>query len=200
MSQDHFDPVTYHDWVRDEIPLYDRLQESIAAATAEVFSVSTVLDLGTGTGETLERVLFVHPAAIALGVDESESMLDVARVRLEGREVTLQVADLLDPLPPGPFDLVVSALAIHHLDGPGKAELFRRVAGVLRPGGRFVLGDVVVPAEEASAAIELTEGWDKPSTVADQVAWLEQAGLVPAVVWEEDDLALFTADRPVDGN
>jgi hypothetical protein len=31
--------------------------------------------------------------------------------------------------------------------------------------------------------------------VADQVAWLEQAGLVPTVVWEEDDLALVTADR-----
>ena len=33
--------------------------------------------------------------------------------------------------PAGPFDLVASALAVHHLDGPGKAELFRRLAGVL---------------------------------------------------------------------
>lgn len=194
MSQDHFDPATYHDWVRAEIPSYEHLQESIAAATRDI-SVSAVLDLGTGTGETLAGVLALHPAARAVGVDESENMLAVARDRLQDRDVTLEVADLLDPLPPGPFDVVVSALAIHHLDGPGKAELFSRVANVLRPGGRFVLGDVVVPAPEESAVIAITEGWDKPSSVVEQVAWMEQAGLVATVVWEEDDLALFTADR-----
>jgi len=51
-------------------------------------------------------------------------MLAVARGRLEEYDVTLAVADLLDPLPAGRFDLVVSALAVHHLDGPGKATLF----------------------------------------------------------------------------
>src|SRR5689334_756580 len=66
------------------------------------------------------------------------SSLDPARVRLvEGR--------LQDPLPDGPWDLVVSCLAVHHLDGDGKADLFRRIAAVLVPGGRFVLGDVIVP-------------------------------------------------------
>jgi tRNA (cmo5U34)-methyltransferase len=157
MSQDHFDPVTYHDWVRAEIPRYEHLQESIAAATVDI-SGASVLDLGTGTGETLAGVLALHPSARAVGVDVSGSMLDIARARLQERDVTFGMADLLDPLPPGPFDLVVSALAIHHLDGPGKAELFSRVASVLRPGGRFVLGDVVVPADKASAVIPLTGG------------------------------------------
>ena len=110
--------------------------------------------------------------------------------------MTLQVADLRDPLPAGPFDLVVSALAVHHLDGPEKATLFARVAGALRPGGRFVLGDVILPPDAASSVIPLTDDWDKPSTVADQVRWLEEAGLVVTVPWHQDDLALFSADRP----
>ncbi len=195
MSDDHFDPVTYREWVRDEVPHYDHLQESIAAATG-VVEASAILDLGTGTGETLGRVLALHPSARAIGVDESAGMLAVAQGRLEEYAVTLQVADLRDPLPAGPFDLVVSALAVHHLDGPEKATLFARVAGALRPGGRFVLGDVILPPDAASSVIPLTDDWDKPSTVADQVRWLEEAGLVVTVPWQQDDLALFSADRP----
>jgi tRNA (cmo5U34)-methyltransferase len=195
MSDDHFDPATYREWVRGEIPQYDQLQESIAAATAAV-AATAILDLGTGTGETLARVLPLHPAARVIGVDESKGMLGVARDELADYDVTLLVADLLDTLPSGPFDLVVSALAVHHLDGPGKATLFARVADVLRPGGRFVLGDVVLPAETASVVIPLTEGWDRPSTVAEQVGWMADAGLAVEVLWEEDDLAVFSADRP----
>ncbi len=40
--------------------------------------------------------------------------------------VELRVAELTDPLPDGPFDLVVSALAIHHLEGPGQGRAVRR--------------------------------------------------------------------------
>jgi tRNA (cmo5U34)-methyltransferase len=195
MSDDHFDPATYREWVRREIPHYDHLQESIAAATVAA-TATAILDLGTGTGETLARVLPLHPSARVIGVDESEGMLAVARGALAEYDVTLSVADLLDPLPAGPFDLVVSALAVHHLDSPGKATLFARVADVLRPGGRFVLGDVVLPADAASVVIPLTEGWDRPDTVAEQVGWMEDAGLRVAVLWEEDDLAVFSADRP----
>jgi cyclopropane fatty-acyl-phospholipid synthase-like methyltransferase len=62
----------------------------------------------------------------------------------------LRVGRLEDPLPGGPFDLVVSALAVHHLRAPGKADLFRRIAEQLTPGGRFVMGDVVVSDDAVS--------------------------------------------------
>jgi tRNA (cmo5U34)-methyltransferase len=195
MTQFHFDPVTYAELMRTEVPRYLELQETIAAAT-KALEVSSVLDLGTGTGQTLAHVLPLHPGARAVGVDENGGMLEVARTTLAGYDVELRVADLLDPLPGGPFDLVTSALAIHHLDGPGKAALFVRVAEVLRPGGRLVMGDVVLPEDPAEAVIPLTDGYDKPSLVGDQVRWLQEAGLVVEVVWREDDLAVFTADRP----
>ena len=56
---------------------------------------------------------------------------------------------LEDALPVGNIDLVVSALAVHHLDGAGKADLFARIPARRRSGGRFVLGDVVVPDDPA---------------------------------------------------
>jgi tRNA (cmo5U34)-methyltransferase len=123
-------------------------------------------------------------------------MLQAARGRLAGRPVDLAVADLADPLPSGPFDLVVSALAVHHLDGPAKADLFTRVAAALRPGGRFVLGDVVVPDDPADAVTPLTSEHDRPSTVPDQLRWLADAGLDARVVWAERDLVVVKADRP----
>jgi tRNA (cmo5U34)-methyltransferase len=111
---------------------------------------------------------------------------------------TFKVARLQDPLPSGQFDLVVSAFAIHHLDGPGKAQLFGRVASALRPGGRFVLCDVVIPEHPVPNPVPLDEGFDMPSTVHEQVVWLSDAGLEPKVVFTEEDLCLLTGERAPD--
>jgi tRNA (cmo5U34)-methyltransferase len=195
MKEFHFDPATYLDLMHEEVPAYERLQQAVGRATTGV-TVASVLDLGTGTGETLAAVLAHHPAATAVGVDESGPMLEAVRQRLVGVPLELRVADLTEPLPSGPFDLVVSALAIHHLDGPDKADLFARIAAVLRPGGRFVLGDVVVPADPADAVIPMTDGHDRPSSLADQLDWLEDAGFVPRTTWSEHDLVVVRSDRP----
>jgi len=195
MSQFHFDPSTYLDLMRAEVPAYGRLQEELAEATMGI-DVDDVLDLGTGTGETLVAVLERQAVGRAVGIDKSEGMLAAARERLAGRPVELTVADLADPLPEGPFDLVVSALAVHHLDASAKADLFVRVARALRPGGRFVLADVVIPVDPADAVTPLTPEHDRPSPLADQLVWLHEAGLVPHVVWTERDLAVIRADLP----
>ena len=59
--------------------------------------------------------------------------------------VTFEVARLEDPLPDGPFDLVVSAFAVHHLPALDKHGLFARIAAALAAGARHPLLDVVVP-------------------------------------------------------
>jgi tRNA (cmo5U34)-methyltransferase len=195
VSQFHFDPETYLDLMEVEVPAYRRLQATVAEATEGVAAAS-ILDLGTGTGETLAAVLARHPRSSALGLDEDLHMLDAARPRFDGRPVELRRAQLADPLPEGPFDLVVSALAVHHLSGAEKATLFGRVAGALRPGGRFVLGDVVVPENAADAVTPLSPDYDRPDTVADQLAWLAAAGFEVTVMWQAGDLAVLRADRP----
>jgi tRNA (cmo5U34)-methyltransferase len=190
--QFHFDPASYVEAIRAEVPAYDELQDAVAEATAGIHA-EWVLELGVGTGETSRRVLDLHPEAGLVGIDESAEMLAAASADVSA---DLRVSRLEDPLPEGNFDLVVSALAVHHLDGAGKADLFARVADRLRPGGRFVLGDVVVPDDPVDVVTPIDGVYDQPSTVDDQVRWLAAAGLHAEVVWARQDLAVIVADSP----
>jgi trans-aconitate methyltransferase len=191
--QFHFNPDTYGEMLRADFPGFDGFQERVAAACGS--GARSILELGTGTGETARRLLERFPDATLVGIDESEAMLAAARGALPER-VDLRVARLQDPLPTGPFDLVCSALCVHHLDGAEKADLFTRVREALAPGGRFVLGDVVLPADAAAPRIPLTPAYDKPSTVRDQLGWLADAGLDARVEWEDGDVAILAAERP----
>jgi tRNA (cmo5U34)-methyltransferase len=190
-DQFHFHPDSYLELVRSELPDYEVLQDAVAEAAAEV-EASSILDLGTGTGETLRRVAARHPNARLVGVDESDGMLALARAALPSAE--LRVGRLQDALPDEPFDLVVSALAIHHLDANEKADLFRRIARQLAPGGRFVLADVIVPDDPADAIAPLEPGYDLPSRIDEQLQWLGDARLSPRLRWNRRDLAVIVAD------
>jgi tRNA (cmo5U34)-methyltransferase len=188
----HWNPETYLDEMLAEIPGYSELQQQAAAATDGIDATS-ILELGIGTGETTRRVLERHPGARLTAVDASPEMLE--RARAAYRESDLRLSRLEDPLPEGPFDLVFSALAVHHLDGAGKRDLFRRVAEVVAPGGSFVLADVVVPEHEEDAQIEIDWEMDLPDRLDDQLAWLRDAGFDAAPVWTFKDLAVIRATR-----
>ena len=193
MTQWHWNPETYLKNMLAEVPSYPDLQDETAKATAGA-RVSTILELGIGTGETAKRVLAAHPAARLTAIDSSPEMVERARAAVP--QADLRVARLEDPLPDGPFDLVVSALAVHHLDGPGKGDLFRRVAAVLEPGGVFVLADVVVPEDDADLVTPIDGVYDQPNRVDDQLRWLREAGLDAEIVWSYKDLAVLRAMRP----
>jgi tRNA (cmo5U34)-methyltransferase len=190
MADYRFVPEGYLDSMLEEIPGYEELQEETARATEDL-RAARILELGIGTGETARRVLERHAGAHLTGIDVSPEMLEEARRHVP--DADLRVGRLEDPLPEGPFDLVVSTLAVHHLDAAGKADLFRRVAAVLVPGGRFVLGDVVVPERPEDAVIPCTPGFDFPDPVAPQLEWLCAAGLEPRVAWAQRDLAVIEA-------
>jgi tRNA (cmo5U34)-methyltransferase len=195
VGESRFKPEGYLEGIRVEVRGYDELQERLARATMGV-EAARVLDLGTGTGETARRVLELHPAARLTGIDSGAEMLERAREELPADRVeALHVSRLEDDLPEGPFDLVVSALAVHHLDSAGKANLFRRIGDVISPGGRFVLGDVVVPERPEDAVTQLSPGFDLPDRVEDQLQWLDEAGFSPRLVWSQRDLAVVAADR-----
>ena len=84
---------------------------------------------------------------------------------------------------------------MHHLVGVGKADLLARVAARLRQGGRFVLGDVVVPEDPADVVTSIDGVQDQSSTVDDQVRWLAAACSNADVVWARH-LAVIVADSP----
>lgn len=188
----HFDADTYLASIRAELPTCDELQNRLAHATSDV-AAEPILDLGSGTGVTAARVIEQHPAASLVGIDSSGDMLSFARGVLP--EASFLEARLEDPLPTGPFDLAVSAFAVHHLPSWAKADLFERIAAVLTTGGRFVLCDVVVPAEPVPEPVPLEGGVDVPDTVSDQIHWLNDAGFQASAVFAEGDLAILRADH-----
>ena len=77
------------------------------------------------------------------------------------------------------FDLAVSALAVHHLGGAGEGDVFARVVARLRPGRRFVPGDVVIPDDPADVVTPIDGVYDEPSTIDDQVRWLAPPACTP---------------------
>ncbi len=177
--QFHFEPETYGEMIRADVPRYEELQR--ATIEAIPFPPKRVLELGFGTAETTERIWEAYPGARITGIDSSPAMVFKAR-ELGWEEMRL--GRIEDPLPDGPWDLVISVLTIHHLDADGKLDLFRRVREQSRA---LVFGDVVeVPAERRIAS--LTEGFDMPSPAADQAEWCGGE-----VVWEADDLAVVRA-------
>jgi tRNA (cmo5U34)-methyltransferase len=131
-----------------------------------------------------------------VGIDENGEMLAAARAVLPDDRVALRVGRLEDELPDGPFDLVASALCVHHLRGPEKRDLFTRIRAALAGGGRFVLADVVVPDAPEDAVTSLSPGWDHPSSLAEQLQWLTEAGFDARVSWQRGDLAVVVADAP----
>jgi trans-aconitate methyltransferase len=82
-----------------------------------------VLDLGIGTGVTSRRLLAAFPEARITGLDSSPDMVFRARELLDD----VRLARMEDPLPDGPWDLVISVLSVHQLDEDQERDLFRRV-------------------------------------------------------------------------
>jgi tRNA (cmo5U34)-methyltransferase len=161
-----------------------------------------VLDLGAGTGLLASLVRAAHPDVELTLLDGSARMLEQAQDTLGSDRTTFLERDLGDPLPPGPWDAVVSALAIHHLTDEKKRTLFRRVHAALEPGGVFVNAEQVIgssprftefykrwhearareagsdDAEWAGALERMAH--DRCATAEDQLRWLRAAGFAEA--------------------
>ena len=192
-----WNPDTYPTTIRSEVHDYDELQKQVAQATAGSTRLS-ILDLGVGSGETARRVMLRYPEASLVGIDSSTEMLDEAQRTLPRDRVTLLRQDLSDPLPDRSFDLVISALAIHHLEGENKATLFQAISERLVSGGVFVMGDIVIPQDPSDMLIENEPGYDFPSSIEDLSKWLDAVGLSAEVVWSRRDLAVLRGEKASD--
>jgi tRNA (cmo5U34)-methyltransferase len=161
---DRFDwtPDEYLARIRARIPRYDELQEKAIAAVP--FAPERVLELGMGTGETTRRLIEAYPDSWVIGLDSSPDMVFRARQTYDD----VQLARMEDPLPDGPWDLVISVLSVNDLDDDQKRALFRRVKEHSRS---LVIGDVFEPGQ-----------------LDDVVAWCGGE-----VAWQADDLAVVSA-------
>ncbi|MDD1716269.1 MAG: class I SAM-dependent methyltransferase [Methanolinea sp.] len=159
-----------------------------------------VLDVGAGTGLLSELLLNRYPGARMTLLDISEKMLEVARTRFAGKEhVRYFVADYSREEIPGRYDLICSALSIHHLTNEDKQRLFSRIFRSLNPGGVFVNADQAdaesdwlrkmnleywnnfvrsgpLPDEEWRQVLARRDVLDRNAPLLSQIAWLKDAG------------------------
>ena len=119
---------TFMDYGRYFVPERDRQTEMIAELLSND-SPSAILELCCGEGLLAEVLLDRYTESTVYGLDGSVEMLRRAKERLArfGNRFQGSLFDLAakDWREPGiPFQAVVSSLAVHHLTGPQKQELF----------------------------------------------------------------------------
>jgi len=146
------------------------------------------LDVGCGPGHT--ALAFAPRVREVVAVDLTEDMLAQGRRLAAERgvgNVIFQRGDVENlPFPAASFDLVTSRYSAHHYPHPLVA--LREVARVLKPGGAFLLGDVVSPDDPAADAfLNRIETLRDPShvrnhTVAQWTDMLATAGLTAEMV------------------
>lgn len=159
-----------------------------------------ILDIGAGTGLLSALLLEKYPTATITLLDISEKMLAVARERFHDRDnVRFFIGDYAQTDLGGPYDLVCSALSIHHLEQEEKRRLFGRIQKILVPDGLFVNADQAegetpyfsgryreywnaflkngpLAHAEHEEILRRRDTLDKNEKLSDQLAWLKEAG------------------------
>jgi len=198
------DPERVVEYLSREIPHRDIAEAMLLDALPQ--RIERFVDLGTGDGRLLALLHARHPDAHGIGVDSSPPMLDRATKRFVGDPlIEVRRHDLKDPLTQlAPADVLVSALAIHHLTDERKRTLYAEVHALLSPGGVFVNLDLVAsasPEQHQRFRREIGRSEDDPADrlagLCEQLRWLREAGFEQVdchFKWLE--LALVVAARP----
>ncbi len=193
--------------IRKKVPQYDKLTEIFFSLIPFTKNANVdVLDLGVGTGTTAAMLLESYSKARLVGVDVASKMLRHAHQKLDafGSRVTLLQQDFRALSPSGPFDLAYSILAVHHLPAADKTALFKTIWEKLKLTGVFILIDVVKGSDERLTELYVNstvptvpfDEVDKPSSLMEQLEWLQEAGFKTIdVPWKDYKLACIIAAK-----
>ena len=99
-------------------------------------NIRHILDLGAGTGLLTKYLYEKYPDADYTLIDVADQMLEIARQRFAGLpNFKFLVQDYSKELPDRKFDLIASALSIHHLENEEKMFLYSNIYSKLENGG-----------------------------------------------------------------
>jgi tRNA (cmo5U34)-methyltransferase len=123
------------------------------------------VELCSGAGHLSRALLDRFPTCTLLAFDGSETMrrTTLEACALHAGRVTVRAFDLAAGdwrRLAEPIHAVVSSLAIHHLDGSQKRDLFKDMAAALAPGGVIVIADIVRPTTDAALGVAALQ-WDE---------------------------------------
>jgi tRNA (cmo5U34)-methyltransferase len=144
-----------------------------------------ILDLGAGYGALTLFLLSYLPNATAICQDGSDEMITLGRTRMEGLTGRFDYVRCdfsrsgWSKLVLGPFDAVVSSLAIHNVRAPMIIRgIYQEIFPLVKPCGCFLNFDRIHPPLE------------------DQIEWLREAGFQDVkCFWKDERRALFGGFR-----
>lgn len=223
LNYDHYETEKYDREIRGSIPGYKELHKHIDDIITKYFTHRgriQVLELGVGTGLTALQVLQKLPSATYFAVDFSKTMLDGARKRLSGYDITFIEGDYSQLELPQNNNLVVSVIGIHHQKtNRDKKSLFQKIYQSIAEDGSFIFGDLVTYKDRTEAALnearhyhhlvehaeneESLREWahhhkflNKLAPLEHQVKWLREVGFREVdVVYRKFNTALIYARK-----
>lgn len=154
-------------------------------------NASAMLDIGGSHGHFSAALCRRHPGLRAVVLDLPEAVEQAAPLLAAegmGDRVVHRAGNVLtDDLGSEAYDLILAFSLVHHFDAETNRALAARCAQALRPGGIYVIGDLMRPESPAKAsafdlfydlyfALTSRSGlW----TFAEMADWQRAAGLVP---------------------
>ena len=144
---------TYDAHMLDDLKLgevfYDAIVDCVDA------SVSSLLDLGCGTGLELEKILAKFPDMEITGIDMAGDMLKLLADKFPDKMLRLICGSYFDVDFEGTYDCVLSTYSLHHFSEERKLALYKKIFDAVKPGGVFIYGDYTVDTTERQQELAL---------------------------------------------
>lgn len=200
------------------IPYYSQMIEAlIDSIHFDNDSAFRIIDLGCGTGTIAKRISEKFPNSKIVCLDIASNMIDIAKYKLsEHKGIEFITGDFSKMDFDNKFDVVVSSLALHHLENDNcKKVFYNKIHDILTDSGLFINADVVLASTDYLQNInmnrwiefmsrsvpkdEIFNNWipkykaeDRPAKLMDQLKWLKDIGFKYVdVIWKYYNFSVY---------
>ena len=222
--KEHFEAEAkeFDETIMKIIPYYDQMIRALTDSIPfDKHSEISIIDLGCGTGTVAKKISEKFPESRIYCLDIASNMIDIARNKLAGhRDVEFLECDFSTFKFDRKFDVVVSSLALHHLENDqSKKDFYKKIYDILTDSGLFINADVVLASAEYNQIInmirwidymnksvnceEIFSNWipkykaeDRPAKLMDQLKWLEEIGFKSVdVYWKYYNFSVYGGSK-----